>query len=53
MREWELVGSDGQVECDGLGELDSGGGAGSDLILIGAGRCGEDVGITSAAATCG
>ena len=48
-----LVGGDDQVEGYGLGELDAGGGAGGDLILIGSGRGGADVGVASAAAAGG
>ena len=48
-----LMSSDGQVESDGLGELDSGGGAGGDLILVGARGRGADVGVASAAAARG
>jgi hypothetical protein len=47
------VGGDGEVEGYGLSELDSRGGAGGDLILIGAGWGGADVGVTSAAAAGG
>jgi hypothetical protein len=45
-----LMGGDGEVEGDGLGELNSGGGAGGDLILVDAGWRGADVGVASTAA---
>lgn len=45
--------SDGEIESDCLGELDSGSRAGSDLILVDAPGGGADVGVASAAATGG
>jgi hypothetical protein len=50
LRILRLVGGDGEVEGYGLGELDAGGGAGGDLILIGSGWRDADVGVASAAA---
>ena len=47
------MGGDGEVEGYGLGELDAGGRAGGDLVLIGAGWGGADVGIASASAAGG
>jgi hypothetical protein len=49
----DSVRRDGEVERDGLGELDAGGGAGGDLVLIDARRCGADIGVASAAAAGG
>jgi hypothetical protein len=48
-----LAGGDGEVEGDGLGELDASGGTGGNLILIGAGWSGSDVGVASATAAGG
>ena len=47
------MGGDGEVEGYGLGELDSGRGGGGDLVLVGAGWRGADVGVASAAAAGG
>ena len=48
-----LVGGDREVESDGLGELDAGGGTGGDLILISARGRGANVWVASAAAAGG
>ena len=48
-----LVGGDDEVEGDGLAELDASGGAGGDLILVGAGWGDADVGVAAAAAAGG
>ena len=47
------MGRDGEVEGDGLGEFDSGAGAGGDLVLVGAGWRGADVRVAAAAAAGG
>ena len=40
-----LVRGDSEVKGDRLGDLDASGGAGGDLILVGAGWGGADVGV--------
>jgi hypothetical protein len=44
-----LLRGDGEVEGYGLGDLDAGGGAGGDLILVGAGWGAAEVGVASVA----
>jgi hypothetical protein len=53
LRDGLVAGGDDEVEDDGLGELDAGGGSGGDLVLVGAGRGEAEVGVGAAAATAG
>jgi len=48
-----VAGGDDEVERDGLGELDAGGGAGGDLVLVGAGWGEAEVGVGAATAAAG
>ncbi len=49
----ELAGCDGQVEGDGLGDLDAAGGAGGDLILVGAGGAVAEACVSAVSAAAG